>query len=138
MGGEHFGESTYSEESTLGRPHFLGEGTLGRALFLRGERHFFKGRALDATKAVCLPKAELKTKTNPNGHHFLAVWVRFGFQLGSLEKSVPACVENCVVNGKFSIFRLKIWSKIQIYHFQKMLFKYPPPWLRAQKIGRGI
>ena len=34
----------------------------------------------------CLPKAELKTKTNPNGHHSVAVWVRFGFQLDSLEK----------------------------------------------------
>ena len=33
-----------------------------------------------------MPKAELKTKTNPNGHHPVAVWVRFGFQLGSLEK----------------------------------------------------
>ena len=35
---------------------------------------------------MCLPKAELKTKTNPNGHHPVAVWVRFGFQLGSHEK----------------------------------------------------
>ena len=25
---------------------------------------------------------ELKTKTNPNGHKEVAVWVRFGFQLG--------------------------------------------------------
>ena len=25
---------------------------------------------------------ELKTKTNPNGHRVVAVWVRFGFQLG--------------------------------------------------------
>ena len=33
-----------------------------------------------------IPKAELNTKTNPNGHHFVAVWVRFGVQLGSLEK----------------------------------------------------
>ena len=29
----------------------------------------------------CLPKAELNTKTNPNGHHSVAVWVRFGVQL---------------------------------------------------------
>ena len=34
----------------------------------------------------CLPKAELNTKTNPNGHHSVAVWVRFGVQLDSLEK----------------------------------------------------
>ena len=34
-----------------------------------------------------LPQAELKTKTNPNGRHSVAVWVRFGFQLDSLEKS---------------------------------------------------
>ena len=38
----------------------------------------------------CLPKAELKTKTNPNGHHSVAVWVRFGFQLNSLEKKWSA------------------------------------------------
>ena len=48
---------------------------------------------------LCLPKAELKTITNPNGHHSLAVWVRFGVQLGSLEnkwevavRTVPPCV----------------------------------------------
>ena len=27
-------------------------------------------------------ESELKTKTNPNGHRVVAVWVRFGFQLG--------------------------------------------------------
>ena len=43
-------------------------------------------RSLDYDQCLCLPKAELKTKTNPNGHHFVAVWVRFGFQLDSLEK----------------------------------------------------
>ena len=49
MVGEHFGESTFLEESTLGRALFFRESTLGRALFLRGEQHFFEGRALDAT-----------------------------------------------------------------------------------------
>ena len=45
-----------------------------------------QNRTLDYNQCQCLPKAELKTKTNPNGHHPVAVWVRFGFQLGSLEK----------------------------------------------------
>ena len=36
-------------------------------------------RALNQCR--CLPKAELNTKTNPNGHHSVAVWVRFGVQL---------------------------------------------------------
>ena len=40
--------------------------------------------------SACLPKAELKTKTNPHGHHFVAVWVRFGFQLDLLEKKWSA------------------------------------------------
>ena len=43
--GEHFGESTFLEESTLGRAHFLRESTLGRALFFRGEQHFFLGES---------------------------------------------------------------------------------------------
>ena len=40
----------------------------------------------------CLPKAELNTKTNPNGHHSVAVWVRFGVQLdySCRLKSVPS------------------------------------------------
>ena len=37
-----------------------------------------------------LPKAELNTKTDPNGHHNVAVWIRFGFQLDSLEKKWSA------------------------------------------------
>ena len=28
-------------------------------------------------------------------------------------------------------------SKIQIHHFQNMLFKYPPPYLRATKSVEG-
>ena len=59
-------------------------------------------RTLDYNQCQCLPKAELKTKTNPNGHHPVAVWVRFGFQLDSLEKSDPPNAENRV--GE-SIFR---------------------------------
>ena len=49
-------------------------------------------QGVDYNQCLCLPKAELKTKTNPKSHHFVAVWVRFGFQLDSLEKSVPACM----------------------------------------------
>ena len=37
-----------------------------------------------------MAKAELKTKTNPNGQHSVAVWVHFGFQLDSLEKNWAA------------------------------------------------
>ena len=51
---------------------------------------------VDYKQCRCLPKAELKTKTNPNGHHPAAVWVRFGFQLDSLEKSDLVNVENFV------------------------------------------
>ena len=36
---------------------------------------------VDYNQCPCLPKAELNTKTNPNGHHPVAVWVRFGVQL---------------------------------------------------------
>ena len=54
---------------------------------------------LDINQCLCLPKAELKTKTNPNGHHYVAVWVRFGFQLDSLKKSDPANAENRVSKG---------------------------------------
>ena len=35
-------------------------------------------RALN--QSPCLSKAELNTKPNPNGHHSMAVWVRFGVQ----------------------------------------------------------
>ena len=52
--------------------------------FQLGLRHTQDG--VDYKQCLCMPKAELKTKTNPNGHHPVAVWVRFGFQLGSLEK----------------------------------------------------
>ena len=47
-------------------------------------------RALNQCR--CLPKAELNTKTNPNGHHSVAVWVRFGVQLdySCRLKSVPS------------------------------------------------
>ena len=46
----------------------------------------------------CLPKAELNTKTNPNGHHSVAVWVRFGVQLdySCRLKSVPSDAEKIV------------------------------------------
>ena len=46
----------------------------------------------------CLPKAELNTKTNPNGHHPVAVWVRFGVQLdySCRLKSVSSDGENRV------------------------------------------
>ena len=39
-----------------------------------------------------LPKAELNTKTSPNDHHYVAVWVRFGVQLdySCRLKSVPS------------------------------------------------
>ena len=30
----------------------------------------------------------MNTKTDPNGYHFVAVWGRFGVQLGSLEKKI--------------------------------------------------
>ena len=39
MGGEHFGEITYSEE--LGEEYIFS----GRALFLRGEQYFFEGES---------------------------------------------------------------------------------------------
>ena len=37
---------------------------------------------VDYNQCLCLPKAELRTKTNTNGPHSVAVRVRFGFQLG--------------------------------------------------------
>ena len=55
-------------------------------------------RALNQCR--CLPKAELNTKTNPNGHHSVAVWVRFGVQLdySCRLKSVPSNGINRVVH----------------------------------------
>ena len=54
-------------------------------------------------QCLCLPKAELNTKTNPNGHHSVAVWVRFIVQLHYLRrlKSVPSDAENRVCNSMF-------------------------------------
>ena len=69
---------------------------------------------VDYNQCPFLPKAELNTKMNPNGHHPVAVWVRFGFQLGSLEKSVPACVENRVHRYFSSLCKLEI-RKISMY-----------------------
>ena len=43
-----------------------------------------------------LYRIELKAKANPSGHHSEAVWVRFAFQLDSLEKSDPPSAENLV------------------------------------------
>ena len=53
-------------------------------------------RALNECR--CLPKAELNTKTNPNGHHSVAVWVRFGVHLdySCPLKSVPSNAINRV------------------------------------------
>ena len=47
-------------------------------------------------QCLYLLKAELDNKTNPNGHHFLAVWVRFGVQLdySCRLKSVLSDAEN--------------------------------------------
>ena len=49
-------------------------------------------------QCLCLPKAELNTKTNPNGHHSVAVWVRFGVQLdySCRLKSASSTGEKCV------------------------------------------
>ena len=41
---------------------------------------------VDYNQCPCLSKAEFNTKTNPNGRHSVVVWVRFGVQLGSVEK----------------------------------------------------
>ena len=45
-----------------------------------------KMHGVDYNQCLCLPKAKFNTKPNPNGHHFVAVWVRFGFQLGLRQK----------------------------------------------------
>ena len=52
--------------------------------------HFSSPYRLGLNQFLCLPKAELNTKINPNGQQPLAVWVRFGFQLDSLEKKWSA------------------------------------------------
>ena len=36
----------------------------------------------DYNQCQCLPKADLKIKTNPNGQRVVAFWVGFGFKLG--------------------------------------------------------
>ena len=49
MGGEHFGESTFLGESTLGRTLFSGRALRGEHFFFVVNSIFFEGRALDAT-----------------------------------------------------------------------------------------
>ena len=59
---------------------------------------------VDYNQCLPLPKAWLKTKMNPNGQHPVAVWVRFGFQLGSLEKKCSGLRgKPCSVHGKITI-----------------------------------
>ena len=43
---------------------------------------------VDYNQCLCLTKANLNTKTNPNDKNFMAFWVRFGVQLDSLEKNL--------------------------------------------------
>ena len=47
----------------------------------------------DYNRCLCLQKTELNTKTNPNSHHFVAVWVRVCVQLDSLEKNLITLTE---------------------------------------------
>ena len=48
--------------------------------------NLFHNRSLDNNQCQCLPKAELKTKNEPKRQPLVvAVWVRFGFQLGTIE-----------------------------------------------------
>ena len=56
---------------------------------------------------MLLQKTELKTKTDAKDHHSVAVWVRFGFKLDSLEK-------------KWSCLGGKPWrcSNISIYSWE--------------------
>ena len=64
---------------------------------------------VDYNQSLCLPKAESNTKSNPNGLHSVAFWVRFGVQLDSVEKSDPAIAENCVgvvtISFDYVVFR---------------------------------
>ena len=41
---------------------------------------------VDHNQCLCLPKAELNAKSNPNDRHSLAIRVRFDVQLDLLEK----------------------------------------------------
>ena len=78
---------------------------------------------VDYNQCLCLPKAELKTKTNPNGHHSVAVWVRFGFRLDSLEKKIdPPSAENRVYRGCLTWRTSRIrWSIFTILEGKKLL-----------------
>ena len=49
------------------------------------------------SQCECLLKAQLKSQTDKNIVQSMIFWVRFGFQLDSLEKkSDPPTAENCV------------------------------------------
>ena len=63
-------------------------------------------QGVDYSQCLCLPKAELNTKTNPNGHICVAAWVRFGVQLDSIEKndSVNNCVGVLTISFDYVVF----------------------------------
>ena len=70
-------------------------------------------RALNQCR--CLPKAELNTKTNPNGHHSVAVWVRFGVQLdySCRLKSVPSNVINRARRTRFTASDGTLFNRLE-------------------------
>ena len=54
-------------------------------------------RSRDNNQCQCLSKAELKTKTNPNSHKVVAVWVHFGFQLGLRRTLAQIIIRNSIM-----------------------------------------
>ena len=53
--------------------------------------------SVDYNQCQCLPKAELKTKTNPNGHHFCGRLGSFWFSTRfTKKKGDPPSAENRV------------------------------------------
>ena len=70
----------------------------------------------DYNQCQCLPKAELKTKTNPNGPNSVAVWVRFRFHLDSLEKHLMTLTVFTRSRSYRESEHEPVFSNLQFFH----------------------
>ena len=88
----------------------------------------------------CLPKAELKTKTNPNGHHFCGCLGSFWFSTRFTRKKVIRLTRKTVYvkTARFKIFG---WLQLQlaaIADHSKILAASIISFARNEKIGCDI
>ena len=73
-------------------------------------------RSLDYNQCQCLPKAELKTKTNPNGHHFCGRLGSFCFSTRFTRNKVSRLARKTVYIGMLDI-KLRVTGFHMIWAF---------------------